>query len=595
MAGKFKVAVYSICKNEAQNIARYLDVTKEADGVFVLDTGSTDNSIALLKQEYLSKPHLKNVTLISIDLRSDQALIDKAVAALEYSCRGLNFGAVKLVAGCKPSAPSVALEFYHVEEPVGMNAYNNFMLNNLADYIDTEFCLVIQADGFVTNPQAWTDEFLKYDYIGAPWWGYGRDKIIGNGGFSLRSKKLLKLCQGFKNNGEHPEDDVVCVQKRAELEAAGIKFAPLELAYKFSTETQIPDPALLYKPCHALGFHGTHNPIVKMLGARLDQKPTPKHVTIKEAKIEPWRFDTARNMSLDMIPEDYDFAVILDLDEKLEPGWREALEWHWKEKANRVQATFIFSYKADGVTPDLVFFMDRAHARKGYKWSGIVHEHLVLDGSGLPDVMHPSSVFKVSHHQNILTNRTQYLTLLERATQENPNHDRNAHYLGREYWYYKQYAKCIAELTRHLKLPTATWEAERSASMRYIGQSYEAQQNIREAERWYVRACAEWPEDREPWMLLGLFYSAHKNYAGGYYCANQMLKITERPLHYMTTAGAWGALPHDLAACCAFYLGFYSVSLEHYKKALELEPGHTRIQSDYKMVMELIAKQETKT
>jgi tetratricopeptide (TPR) repeat protein len=305
----------------------------------------------------------------------------------------------------------------------------------------------------------------------------------------------------------------------------------------------------------------------------------------KSKGMTPWRFDMARNAALALIPADYDLAVVLDLDEVLADGWREALEKHLKEGATRIQATYTFNYKADG-KPDLVYFMDRAHTRKNYMWRGIVHEYEVCTQG--PEKTIASAEFKINHHQDCGKSRDQYLSLLELATREDPHQDRNSHYLGREYFYRQRWLDCIKELTRHLKLPSAGWEAERAASMKYIAGAYNALGNLREAHRWFLRAVAEWPEDREPWLALGLFYLHHRNYSGGYYAAAQALSLVNRPLHYMTTAEAWGAQPHDLAACCAAWMKNHALALEHYAKAMELDPENARIKSDYELTLSMM-------
>ena len=46
--------------------------------------------------------------------------------------------------------------------------YNNFVLS-LNRYIESDFVLIIQDDGHIVNPKMWLDEYLEYDYIGAPW------------------------------------------------------------------------------------------------------------------------------------------------------------------------------------------------------------------------------------------------------------------------------------------------------------------------------------------------------------------------------------------------------------------------------------------
>ena len=46
---KYKVCVYAICKNEEKFVKRWYESMKEADAIYVLDTGSTDNTVKLLR------------------------------------------------------------------------------------------------------------------------------------------------------------------------------------------------------------------------------------------------------------------------------------------------------------------------------------------------------------------------------------------------------------------------------------------------------------------------------------------------------------------------------------------------------------------
>lgn len=133
--------------------------------------------------------------------------------------------------------------------------YNEFVAMELWKYINTDYCLLFQNDGYIIDGSKWTDEFLNYDYIGAPWrlpddgLSYrtpdGAIMRVGNGGFSLRSKKLLeaptKLGLTFSDNGTGfwHEDGWLCCHVRRELENYGIKFAPIEVAAQFSTEFTI--------------------------------------------------------------------------------------------------------------------------------------------------------------------------------------------------------------------------------------------------------------------------------------------------------------------------------------------------------------------
>lgn len=128
--------------------------------------------------------------------------------------------------------------------------YSQFILTRLYNYINTSHVLVIQSDGYVLDGCAWSDEFLEYDYIGAPWL-YRDSRNVGNGGFSLRSMRL----QGIMASDEaiqilHPEDEVIGRLYRGHLEHKHqIKFAPEDLAHKFSFELHTPQQS-------TFGFHG---------------------------------------------------------------------------------------------------------------------------------------------------------------------------------------------------------------------------------------------------------------------------------------------------------------------------------------------------
>ena len=134
--------------------------------------------------------------------------------------------------------------------------YNKFILTKLNDYIETPHCLIVQNDGFILNPHLWKDEFLEYDYIGAPWNINGmrvwkRTNRIGNGGFSLRSKKLLSYTQNLSlDNFDQPEDVTtsLIIEKNKEF-----KYPSVELAAKFSLEDPLEDFPYDFTKC--FGFH----------------------------------------------------------------------------------------------------------------------------------------------------------------------------------------------------------------------------------------------------------------------------------------------------------------------------------------------------
>ena len=131
--------------------------------------------------------------------------------------------------------------------------YSRFIVQELADHIQTEHCLIVQWDGFILNAGQWTADFLEYDYIGAPWPQFSDGHDVGNGGFSLRSRRLLEACRDPAFRDCHPEDVAVCRQNRALLESKhGIRFADRSMAARFAFERTAP-------PGPTFGFHGIFN------------------------------------------------------------------------------------------------------------------------------------------------------------------------------------------------------------------------------------------------------------------------------------------------------------------------------------------------
>jgi hypothetical protein len=124
--------------------------------------------------------------------------------------------------------------------------YDTFITKELHQHIDTTHALMIQWDGYVLNGSAWDDKFLEYDFVGAPWFW---DGVVGNAGFALISKKLLEELSKPEYDAS-PFDINLCRKYRKQLEDKGFKWAPPELAAKFSCENQPYEGQF--------GWHGTN-------------------------------------------------------------------------------------------------------------------------------------------------------------------------------------------------------------------------------------------------------------------------------------------------------------------------------------------------
>lgn len=289
--------------------------------------------------------------------------------------------------------------------------------------------------------------------------------------------------------------------------------------------------------------------------------------------ITPWRFDTARNLSLELVPDDADLCVCTDLDEVFHPCWRAQMEKALCLGAKRLRYRYTWNFLPDG-REGYVFWIEKAHARHGFRWVNPVHEVLQCD---TPCVTVSVDGVQCDHHADESKSRGQYLELLELAVREEPDNDRNMHYLGREYMFYGRWADCERTLTEHLSMPSAVWRDERAASMRYIARAVKAQGRRDDAMSWLLRAIAEAPHLREPWLEASQLALENEEWSGALYFAQKALAISVRPQTYINEAQSWGAKPYDIAALAAYYLGLYPLAADYGKKALEIEPDNERL------------------
>lgn len=157
--------------------------------------------------------------------------------------------------------------------------YNDFMIKKYSEYIDNKYVLHVQNDGFILNPDSWDNEFLNYDYIGALWtvvspdssYGVNQNNRVGNGGFTLRSKKFLDISAKYcpSHNGLN-EDVVVCRLHRDIFLSHGIKYATDQIAAKFAIEDDeasdyIGQKHSDYKTIKTFGFHHRYSSALKLL------------------------------------------------------------------------------------------------------------------------------------------------------------------------------------------------------------------------------------------------------------------------------------------------------------------------------------------
>lgn len=307
-------------------------------------------------------------------------------------------------------------------------------------------------------------------------------------------------------------------------------------------------------------------------------------VVVRQEIISPWRFDIARNKSLEMIPKTFDICICLDLDEVLNKGWSKTIKSLWKDGLTRLRYVYNWSLDKNN-QPIISFYGEKIHKRKGFTWVNPVHE--ILKYKGEEKYLYTDKVI-VNHYPDSKKSRSSYLPLLELAVKEDPRNDRNMHYLGREYMYYGKYEEAISTLERHLSLESATWKDERCASMRFIARCYMKLNRPREAIMWSNLAIKESPYLRDAYMEKALITYELKKFKETEKLCRKALKIKKHPKTYINEVFTTDLNIYDILSVVCFYNGKYRSSLRYVKMALELDKDNERLISNKKLIEEYI-------
>lgn len=207
------------------------------------------------------KLDLKRVTLVTVDTvchELTRLALDDCTAVADYgeviifSDRSISAAANHMCVKCEVRNTKDVSDIYY---------------KTLPHVVRTEFMMIVHWDSWILRPECWRDEFLNYDYIGAPWLYPFYN--VGNSGFSIRSTEMARYIARNEKLLEHafPDDAVICRRHRPHLDEHGFRFAPSEVAAHFAFER-----SLLYPVDQIFGFHGIFHWPVVLSGERLAER-----------------------------------------------------------------------------------------------------------------------------------------------------------------------------------------------------------------------------------------------------------------------------------------------------------------------------------
>lgn len=195
---------------------------------------------------------LPDVTLVLIETREH----DLAELALRDCEERVRFGEVLVFTDRVSQFQRADRRVIPVEDWPTKLGWSRCFWMDVPQQLRTSHALGIQWDSWVVAPDAWHNEFLQYDYVGAPWW-YADGKNVGNGGFCLRSAKMLRYIRAHRAQYQVTtdlDDDLFCRHYRPILQDAGFEWAPEPIAQVFSFECVRPDKTMRH-----FGFHSVSN------------------------------------------------------------------------------------------------------------------------------------------------------------------------------------------------------------------------------------------------------------------------------------------------------------------------------------------------
>jgi tetratricopeptide (TPR) repeat protein len=302
-------------------------------------------------------------------------------------------------------------------------------------------------------------------------------------------------------------------------------------------------------------------------------------VKVTDICISPWRFDDAFNIAMSLLPADVDICIRLDIDERLQPGWREALETAWTPTTNRMRYTYVWSWLSDG-KPGLTWYGDRIHARSNFRWQCPTHEGLCFRGEN--EVQTVCDDIKIYHFADA-KNKKNDLKLLLEAVKEYPTDARIRAYLGREYMYQSMNEKATETYKEFLGM---SWDkSERQQAMCNLAKTDSVNKVF-----WLKLATIDAPEYREPWCDLAQYYYELQDWSKCLNAAKRALEIKINPRDYTCLPENWSWRPHDLFSIAAWNLKMYPEAIAEAKIALSHMPNDNRLQNNVLHIENFINK-----
>jgi len=270
------------------------------------------------------------------------------------------------------------------------------------------------------------------------------------------------------------------------------------------------------------------------------------------AKIEPFRFDEARNKALELLPKEIDIVVALDLDERLSPGWRKALEKIWKKHTDMAFCRYVEEWQdKEQTNPLLISRQPKIFKRNSFQWLNPVCEGVALKNKKEPNIVKCEEI-TIYHYRELTANN---ISLLTKWLKEKPDikggeiryFQRGNDYLrmGKDKEAINDFEQYL-EMSRHRKKESQVENNRAASHLKIARAKFRIGVPAKEILQHFLRAVAESPSLREAWTYLADGWMAVGNYPAAFGASLNALKITDPGLYSQETT-CWGDFPKQIA------------------------------------------------
>ncbi len=309
-------------------------------------------------------------------------------------------------------------------------------------------------------------------------------------------------------------------------------------------------------------------------------------VEVHEKKYDHFRFDTARNDSLDLVPEEYNIRVCTDLDEKFEQdNWADILKQEWDEEAGRVIYHYVWNHGKEGEN-GLEFDINKIHGRDpDLRWAGAVHEHLTFMSNGkrsFSKYVDLRDKITLHHYPDFKKDRKFYIDLAEERLIENPDDWQAYVLLGNEYRVKDNPEKSIEKYLYVIQNFRNICSTTDLAGVYFaLGDAYYRIKDAVKAMTAFSNGIAVDIKYRDNYYGLAILYYENGMTEAALGILKEALKTTQRAYSWMEDPCTWTYGLYDLLGCVYFSMGKKEKAISNSLKALKYDPDNKILQEKY--------------